>query len=399
MGVLFRQRHDLHVHWVGGVGQTSALLLSKDAKVRYTRTVAITVKRPPSLTVPGTRPAALKAGRSICRASRRGRRQHGLQHRHRHRLAHREQRAGPDPGRPLMGTTDEDTAKTIGLSGTFINNGTGTTTITDVDPNAVVGGIALVAITGNGTWAYSTDGTTFNAVGTVAEPRQCSWPRRHAALHARTARTARRPPLRTERGTQPAAQAAGGPIYRNRPTADATAFSTATDTASLSVTDVNDAPVLTAVSPLAGRPLRQARRKTSACLRRSSTTAPGRRPSPTTIRSRGGRNRPGRRHRQRDLGVFDRWHDVRPRGHGLRTDSALLLPDGYAPLHADGTSSERATITYRGWDTTSGTAGGTGRHDHKRRHHGLQHRHRHRHTYRQHRAGLHPRQSFAGKHR
>ena len=73
------------------------------------------------------------------------------------------------PASPSLGTATSDaTATTISLA-KFINNGAGTTTITDVDNGAVVGGIALTGTTGNGTWAYSLDGTTFTAVGTVAD--------------------------------------------------------------------------------------------------------------------------------------------------------------------------------------------------------------------------------------
>ena len=67
-----------------------------------------------------------------------------------------------------MGTTDEETAVTIDLA-TFINNGAGTTTVTDADEDAVIGGIALVGTGGNGTWEYSLDGTTFMPVGTASE--------------------------------------------------------------------------------------------------------------------------------------------------------------------------------------------------------------------------------------
>ena len=54
-----------------------------------------------------------------------------------------------------MGTTDENTAITINLAGTFINNGPSTTSISDVDSGAIVGGIALVGTTGHGTWSDS----------------------------------------------------------------------------------------------------------------------------------------------------------------------------------------------------------------------------------------------------
>ena len=69
---------------------------------------------------------------------------------------------------PSLGTTNNDTTATINLA-TFINNGSGTTLIADTDDNAVIGGIALVGETGNGTWQYSLDGTTFIAVGAVSE--------------------------------------------------------------------------------------------------------------------------------------------------------------------------------------------------------------------------------------
>jgi len=69
---------------------------------------------------------------------------------------------------PSMGTTNEDTAKTISLA-TFINGSTGTSTITDPDGNAVRGGIALVGLTSHGAWAYSLNGTDFTDVGTVSQ--------------------------------------------------------------------------------------------------------------------------------------------------------------------------------------------------------------------------------------
>ena len=68
---------------------------------------------------------------------------------------------------PSLGTTNEDTPITVALSA-FINKGTGTTTITDVDSSDMVGGIALTGTTGNDTWAYSLDGTTFISVDGVS---------------------------------------------------------------------------------------------------------------------------------------------------------------------------------------------------------------------------------------
>ena len=72
------------------------------------------------------------------------------------------------PADPSLGGITAGDAATIDLA-TFINNGAGTTTVADVDQGAVVGGIALVGATGNGTWEYSLDGTTFQPVGAVAD--------------------------------------------------------------------------------------------------------------------------------------------------------------------------------------------------------------------------------------
>ncbi len=68
---------------------------------------------------------------------------------------------------PSLGSTDNNVTKTINLTA-FINNGAGTTTITDSDSGAAIGGIALIGTTGKGTWQYSLDGTTFSPVGTVS---------------------------------------------------------------------------------------------------------------------------------------------------------------------------------------------------------------------------------------
>ena len=70
---------------------------------------------------------------------------------------------------PSLGTTDSTIAVTIPFTA-FINGASGTTTqITDSDTNAVLGGIAIVGTTGNGTWSYILNGTTTPvAIGTVS---------------------------------------------------------------------------------------------------------------------------------------------------------------------------------------------------------------------------------------
>jgi cyclophilin family peptidyl-prolyl cis-trans isomerase len=71
-------------------------------------------------------------------------------------------------GFPSLGTLNPNAPMTVNLSA-FINNGPATTTITDADPEAIAGGIAMVGFTGLGEWSYSLDGTVFNPTGTISE--------------------------------------------------------------------------------------------------------------------------------------------------------------------------------------------------------------------------------------
>jgi cyclophilin family peptidyl-prolyl cis-trans isomerase len=257
------------------------------------------------------------------------------------------------PAAPSLGTTDENTAKTIALS-TFINGGAGTTTIADADGDAVLGGIALTAATGNGTWAFSTDGSTYTPVGTVSP---------NSALLVPAGATLRYTPDgkngETARITYRAWDATSGTSGAKVDTTTsggATAFSTATDTASLTVTSVNDAPVLTGASPSLG------------------TTAPG--VAKTIALSafiNGGTGTTTIT--DADTGAVVGGIALTATSGGgtwaystdgstftsvgtVSANSALLLPAGatlrYTP---SASSSETATITYRAWDTTSGTSG------------------------------------------
>lgn len=152
---------------------------------------------------------------------------------------------------PSLGSITEDGVRTLLLS-EFINSATGTS-ITDADSSAIVGGIAVCGQTGNGTWSYSTDGTTFTAIGNVSASS--------SLLLAKTA-TLRYTPSgangETPTITYRAWDAIGGTsgsrvdLSATGATGTASPFSAATDTATLTVTDLNDAPVLTAVNPSLG---------------------------------------------------------------------------------------------------------------------------------------------------
>ena len=142
----------------------------------------------------------------------------------------------PGETSPAIGTIDEDHAFVVSLTDSFINNDAVTsTTIIDEDASDEVGGIAIVGLTGQGVWEYSLDnGETFQAVGEVSESSRFSC--RNAQLRHARRRTAkrRRSPIAWDRSAR--TRHAKVDTTTN---GDAT-LSTATDTATLTVTAVND---------------------------------------------------------------------------------------------------------------------------------------------------------------
>jgi len=144
--------------------------------------------------------------------------------------------------------TDEDTAS----GGTLVSTILAGLTHGDVDSGAL-SGIAVTASTGNGSWQYSTDGVSWNGVGAVSA---------EAALLLSSGSQLRYLPdgangetaTLTFRAWDQTSGSASTNATRN--TADTssnggtTAFSTGTAQASISVTDVNDAPVLTPAAPM-----------------------------------------------------------------------------------------------------------------------------------------------------
>jgi phage gp29-like protein len=120
------------------------------------------------------------------------------------------------------------------------------TSVTDADPGAVQG-IALTGLTaGNGAWQYSLDGgTNWSAIGTVSDS---------AALLLRDTDMVRFVP-NGENATSAtltyrawdqtgATTGAQGSLVNTAPQGGTAAFSTASDTATITVTAVNDAPVI-----------------------------------------------------------------------------------------------------------------------------------------------------------
>jgi len=256
---------------------------------------------------------------------------------------------------PSLGSTALTAVKTVAIS-TFINNGTGTTTVTDADSSAVVGGIALTGVTGSGTWSYSTDGSTFTSVGTVSATSALLLPAT-ATLRYTPAGSSNETATITYRAWDTTSGASGSTADTSTNGA-ATAFSTATDTASLTVSGNNTAPILTSVSPSLG----SVEGTTAKTIAISTFINNG--TGTTTVTDADtsavvggiavtGVTGSGTWAYSTDGSTFTSIGTV-------STTSALLLPSTaslrYTP---SGTSGATPTITYRAWDTTSGTAGST----------------------------------------
>jgi cyclophilin family peptidyl-prolyl cis-trans isomerase len=259
---------------------------------------------------------------------------------------------------PSLGSTDENTAKTVDLTGSFINNGAGTTTITDTDTSAVVGGIALVGVAGTGTWAYSTDGSTFTSMGAVSAGSALLLPSTAKIRYTPDNANGETATI-TYRAWDTISGASGGraDLSASGAVGGSSAFSSATDTASLSVSSLNDAPVLTAANPTIGGTA-QGTAKTFSLTGTFLNNGTGTTTitDPDTGATVGGIALTG----IAGAGTWEYSTDgtTFTSVDTVAADSALLLPKTaqlrYTP---SANSSETATITYRAWDTTTGTAG------------------------------------------
>ena len=157
------------------------------------------------------------------------------------------------PASPSLGTTNEDTAIVINLSGTFINNGTGTTTITDPNTGASVGGIAIIGVSGQGTWKYSLNGTTYYTLTAPSPSSALLLPSTAKLRYEPDGKNAETPTI-TYRAWDQTTGEQGNRVDISQATAvgGSTSYSAASDTATLTITAVNDAPVLVAANPSLG---------------------------------------------------------------------------------------------------------------------------------------------------
>jgi cyclophilin family peptidyl-prolyl cis-trans isomerase len=264
---------------------------------------------------------------------------------------------------PFLGATTEEMPITIPLINSFINHGEGTTTIFDLDQNATVGGIAIIGITGNGIWEYKPFiNSSYQPIGLVSLSSALTLSKSASGLrytpdgkHGETATI-------TYLAWDYTTSANNKRVDLSQPgsTGGTTAFSTASDTASIFVTDSNNAPVLTPANPV----IVIAPNNTPVTFSLSSTFI--NHGTGTTMIT--------------DVDIGDvvggialvgvtgngRWDYSLDYGNMFFTinkseigdASALLLPHDAKLRYIPGADNAvPATITYRAWDTTSGCSG------------------------------------------
>jgi hypothetical protein len=255
---------------------------------------------------------------------------------------------------PSLGSTTPSNPKTILLNGTFLNNGTNTTKIEDVDTGAVVGGIAIFGITGDGAWEYSLDGTTFQSIGTVSASSSLLVAKDSSLRFTPTGTNSQMATIRYYawdatsgvNGSKVDLSASGA-------TGGSTAFSSASDTASLLV---NNSPILTPIAPKLGV-IHDTTPKVIA-LNSFINNIQG---SPNITDSNGnavvggiaitGFTGAGTWSYSLDGTTYSKIVSA------SNTSALLLSPTSFLRYTSDGTTGEEATVIFRAWDTTRGVNG------------------------------------------
>ncbi len=269
--------------------------------------------------------------------------------------------ASPSP--PMLGPIDLNTPLVIPLT-SFINNtasSSPSTTITDEDPGAVVGGIAVTAAVGNGAWKYSLDGTTFSAFPSVDPTSALLLPKNAQIEYDPTGDTDAETATilynawDTTSGTP-------GETADLTTTGGSSAFSVSSDAALVTVNNVTDSVVLTAAYPSLGSTIANTGSGTPAAttiLLNSfiNTTAPS-----TTITNNAAPVSDIALTGVTGLGTWayelaSQTSYTPISADALSASNAILLPFTALLQYTPSAASETATITYGGWDGV-GTPGG-----------------------------------------
>ncbi|MBF0435108.1 MAG: DUF4347 domain-containing protein, partial [Magnetococcales bacterium] len=247
---------------------------------------------------------------------------------------------------PTLTTITEDQTTNAGQTvASFLG-----ASVTDVDSGAVQG----IAITGlnasNGTWQYDTGGGWTN-MGVVTNT---------SALLLRSSDSIRFVPdgnnadsaTVTYRAWDQTSSSTGNKVDAFTNTGATTAFSMATDTATITVTAVNDAPVLTAANPalttITEDQTTNAGQTVASFLGASVTDVDSGAVQGIAITGLNASNGTW----QYDTGGG--WTNM---GVVTNTSALLLRSSDSIRFVPDGQNADSATVTYRAWDQTSGSAG------------------------------------------
>ena len=257
-----------------------------------------------------------------------------------------------------IGTTNEDTASTPVTANSLLTSAS----YNDVDL-AAAPGLAITAVAGNGTWQYSLDGTSWTNFGAVSANNALLLDGTDLIRYIPNSIAGETASLSFRAWDQLTGVASnpGAPEYADPGAGGGTtSFSVASATAQLSVTDVNDAPLLDNSTAFSMNTI------TEDAVNNSGQTVA------SIIASAGG-NRitdadgvgslegiairttdSGNGTWQYSLDSATTWQDV-----GTVLDgSALLLRDtDRIRLVPNGDNGTTASFTFRAWDQTSGSAG------------------------------------------
>ncbi len=245
--------------------------------------------------------------------------------------------------------TDEDTVSGSTLTSTILS----AASWADVDTGAI-GGMAITGVTGNGTWQYSTDGTTWNNFGAVTST--------NSLLLSSTARIRYQPGQNGETATftyrawdQTSGTASTNSTANYASTASnggTTAFSSNSATASMVVTSVNDAPTITNGYT---HTLTSTNEDTNSSGTLASAILTGSTWADVDTGAISGLAITG----VTGNGTWQystdgtTWNNF---GAVTSTNALLITSTTQVRYQPNGQNGETATFTYRAWDQTSGTA-------------------------------------------
>jgi hypothetical protein len=250
----------------------------------------------------------------------------------------------------LTSITEDETANAGQTVASFLG-----TSVSDVDTGAVRGIAITGLVAGNGSWQYSLDGgSSWAAVGSVADISALLLSATDSIRFVPDAQNATAGSLTYRAWDQSAGSA--GSLFDASSVGGATPFSSGTATASISVSAVNDAPVLTPIAPVL------------ATIDETDIANPGQTVSSFIGGSIGDVDSgavPGIAITGADAGN-GRWQFSTDGGAswlalGAVSGSAALLlrADDAIRFVPDGANGTTGSITYRAWDQTAGTAGST----------------------------------------